>query len=149
MLIKAKCVLGIKAKDGRSPIWPGSVAEVDDKDGKRMVELGVAEEISAAPKNRPSNISAGQNPGANPSGAENAQNEPSGAGNEYVTGHLDKDQLQEMSFADLKALAKDMGIDTGKIKSKSGMIEAITAVEVEAPAGDELPDLTPQDVVDE
>ena len=149
MLIKAKCVLGIKAKDHKSPIWPGSVAEVDDNDGKRMVELGVAEEISAAPKNRSSYISAGQNPGANPSGAENAQNEPSGAGNEYVSGHLDKDQLQEMSFADLKALAKDMGIDTGKIKSKSGTIEAITAVEVEAPAGDELPDLTPQDVVDE
>ena len=49
----------------------------------------------------------------------------------------------------LKALAKDLGIETGKIKSKSGMISAITAVEVEAPADDELPDLTPQDVIEE
>lgn len=146
MFIKAKCVLGIKAKDGRSPIWPGSVAEVDDKDGKHMVELGVAEEISAAPKNRSSNISAGQNPGANPSGAENAQNEPSGAGNEYVAGHPDNDQLQEMSFADLKALAKDMGIDTGKIRSKEGMINAILVARMEME--ESFPTIEVQEVVE-
>ena len=147
MLIKAKCVLGIKAKDHKSPIWPGSVAEVDDKEGKRMVELGVAEEISAAPKNRSSYISAGQNPGANPSGAENAQNEPSGAGNEYVAGHPDNDQLQEMSFADLKALAKDMGIDTGKIRSKEGMINAILVARMEME--ESFPTIEVQEVVDE
>ena len=156
MFIKAKCVLGIKTKDGRSPIYPGSVAEVDDRDGKLMVERGVAEEINAAPKKRGGNISAGKTPSENPPKDENAQNEPSTPenGEGTIKGNLVKEDLEEMSFTQLKELAKDMGIETGKIKSKAAMIEAICSVEVTADAddvvetGEEPPTFDAQEVVE-
>lgn len=141
MLIKAKCVLGIKAKDGRSPIWPGSVAEVDDHEGKLMVERGVAEEISSARKIQPGNISAGKTPSENPPAIPNAQNEPSEGEN---------DELESMSFNELKEMAKGLGIDTGKIKSKAGMIAAIEDVATGIPAdGDVPPVFDAQEVIDE
>ena len=156
MFIRAKCVLGIKTKDGRSPIYPGSVAEVDDRDGKLMVERGVAEEINAAPKIQPGNISAGKSASENPSQGENAQNEPSGAKNTegVIKGHLVKEDLEEMTYTQLKELAKDMGIETGKIKSKAAMIEAICSEEVYADAddvvktGEEPPTFEAQEVVE-
>ena len=142
MFVKAKTVF--RTSDGLAT--PGCVVEVDEKLGKRLVQSGAAVETK-----RPATLGAAaaplpRFPGENQSEGENAQNGPKNA--ENVKGYLDMEQLEEMSFADLKALAKDMGIETGKIRSKSGMIEAITAVEVEAPA-DDLPDLTPQDVVEE
>ena len=147
MLIKARVVLGLTSRDGKCPIFPGDTAVVDDAEGKRAVEAGYAWEVDAVPADKPGNISPVSSRCENPSGGQSAQNGPENANN--VKGHLDRDQLEEMSFADLKALAKDMGIETGKIRSKSGMIEAILAVEVEAPIEDELPDLAPQEVIDE
>jgi len=156
MFIKAKCVLGIKTKDGRSPIYPGSVAEVNDRDGKLMVERGVAEKINASPKNRAGNISAGKTPSENPPKSGNAQNEPSGAKNTegVIKGHLVKEDLEEMTYTQLKELAKDMGIETGKIKSKAAMIEAICSEEVYTDAddvvetGEEPPTFEAQEVVE-
>lgn len=53
--------------------------------------------------------------------------------------HLDKAQLDEMKFDDLKKLAVDMGIDITGIKKKADLVDAIAAVEVEPgePADDE------------
>ena len=135
MFIRAKCVLGIKTKDGRSPIYPGSVAEVDDRDGKLMVERGVAEETG-----RPAAVGTVHQaptpiPGENPSAIPDAQNEPSEGEN---------DDLESMTFNELKALAKEMGIETGKIKSKAGMIQAIH----EAAADDQPPVFEAQEVVE-
>lgn len=45
--------------------------------------------------------------------------------------HLDKAQLDEMKFDDLKKLAADMGIDITGIKKKADLVYAIAAVEVE------------------
>lgn len=45
--------------------------------------------------------------------------------------HLDKAQLDEMKFDDLKKLAADMGIDITGIKKKADLVDAIAAVEVE------------------
>ena len=45
--------------------------------------------------------------------------------------HLDKAQLDEMKFNDLKKLAADMGIDITGIKKKADLVDAIAAVEVE------------------
>lgn len=45
--------------------------------------------------------------------------------------HLDKAQLDEMKFDDLKKLAADMGIDIIGIKKKADLVDAIAAVEVE------------------
>ena len=151
MFIRSKCVLGVTAKDGTCPIYPGFCAEVDDAEGKRAVESGYAVEITAVATERPGSTGVASQTSVNPSTEETAQNGPGNAGNGQIAGHLDRDQLQEMSYTDLKALAKDMGIETGKIKSKAGMIEAICAVEVYADADD--PEEAPpvfdaQDVID-
>ena len=45
--------------------------------------------------------------------------------------HLNKAQLDEMKFDDLKKLAADMGIDITGIKKKADLVDAIAAVEVE------------------
>ena len=57
--------------------------------------------------------------------------------------------LEEMSFAELKALAQENGIDIGGIRSKAGLIEAISAQAEDGIPADDLPDLAAQDVVDE
>ena len=135
MLIKAKTVLGIKDLDGNSPIYPGTYAEVDESTGKRLVESGVAEETT-----RPEAVGSIHQaqtpvPSENPPAIPNAQNEPSEGEN---------DDLESMTFNELKALAKEMGIETGKIKSKSGMIQAIH----EAAANDQPPVFEAQEVVE-
>ena len=117
---KSRYVVPVTRKSG--PI------DVDPDEAARLVELGVAEYVTGEPVK--------------------AEKAPEAPAEETVTGHLDGTDLESMSFAELKALAQDMGIETGKIKSKAAMIEAITAVEVEAPAEDDLPDLNAQDVVD-
>lgn len=45
--------------------------------------------------------------------------------------YLDREQLEEMTFADLKSLAKEMGISSTKLRSKADYIEAIASVPVE------------------
>lgn len=45
-------------------------------------------------------------------------------------GHLDHEQLGELTNAQLKELAEEMGIDTKKLTTKAKLIEAITAAEV-------------------
>ena len=75
--------------------------------------------------------------GVNPPDAQNAPEGP----------NLAKEtNLEEMSYAELKTIAKGMGIEAGKIKSKTGMIEAI--LEREGLQADELPELTPEDVIE-
>ena len=134
MFIRALCVLGIKTKDGRSPIWPGSVAEVDDADGLHMIELGCATETGAVPSERPGSTAPVSVPSENSNETGNARNEPSEGEN---------GDLEAMSYTELKAMAKEMGIEAGKIKSKSGMIDAIRAAQA-----DEFPDLAPLGVIE-
>lgn len=54
------------------------------------------------------------------------------------TGHLDPEQLSALTCDKLRALAEDMGISTGKLKTKAQLIDAITAVEV-IPGDGDLP----------
>ena len=71
-----------------------------------------------------------------------------------IKGHLVKEDLEEMTYTQLKELAKDMGIETGKIKSKAAMIEAICSEEVYTDAddvvetGEEPPTFEAQEVVE-
>ena len=116
-----------------NPVKAGSPPiEVDDAEAERLFALGVAEKADPEENKAPE--------------AKAAEKAPEAAG-EPITGHLDGVDLESMSFNDLKALAKDIGIDAGKIKSKAGLIQAITEVEVEAPA-EELPAFDAEDVVD-
>ena len=59
--------------------------------------------------------------------------------------HLDTEQLQEMTVAQLKELAAELGIETAKLRKKDDLIAAIVDVPVEP--GEEigegdLPDLS-------
>ena len=142
MIIKALCVIGAKAKNGTGPLYPGCSYDVEDELAKRLVAQDVAEfdQIRANP------APAAAIPSENPPTGGTSPDGPS-EGEELIPGV----ELDEMSFNELKALAKDMGIDTGKIKSKAGMIEAISAhAKVGIPADDDVPpEFDALDVVDE
>ncbi len=67
-------------------------------------------------------------------------------GEKIIKGHLDKEQLSEMGYNDLKHLAKELGVPA--IGSKEELIEKIAVAEVEVPAEDneeEPPTLQPAD----
>ena len=138
MIIKALCVIGVKAKNGTGPLWPGCTYDVENALAKRLVAQEVAEfvKIPANP------VPAASIPGENPPKSVNA---PEGA----TEGEHEIIDLEAMTYTELKAMAQEMGIETGKIKSKAGMIDAITTAMPGIPADDELPELLPQDVVDE
>lgn len=112
---KSHYVIPVKA--GEAPI------DLDNAEADRLIGLGVAEAVQTEENKAP-------------------ETEAPEVASESKTEGL---SLEKMSFNELKALAQEKGIDIGGIRSKSGMIEAITeAVE----SGDDFPDLTPQDVID-
>lgn len=90
----------------------------------RLVGLGVAEYV-----NTPTSENEAEN------GQEEAED----------VGRLDPEQLEELTNAQLKEMAQEMGIDTKKLTTKAKLIEAITAVDVipgpetEAEDDDETP----------
>ena len=134
MVIKAKCVIGAKSKDGTGPLYAGCMYDVEDSLAKSLIARGVAEfgEILARPAR------AGQIPRENPSDAASAPEGPKNDENGDIV-------LDDMTYTELKAYAQDLGIETGKIKSKAGMIEAIRNAALEGA----LPVITPQEVIDE
>jgi len=97
--------------------------ELEDAEAKRLVSLGVAEIITEG-------VATGGNgeetnpPSVNPSNDENGSNGENEGENEIV-GHLDAEQLREMTNKELKALADGMGIDTSKMKVKDDYIQAM------------------------
>lgn len=119
---------------------------LDDAEAKRLVSLGVAEIITEGVATS-GNGKETNPPSVNPSNDENGSNGENEGGND-IDGHLDAEQLREMTNKELKALAEDMGIDTSKMKVKDDYIQAIVAVEVSAPSNDENgenpPDISPE-----
>lgn len=75
-----------------------------------------------------------------PAGSDDDQtgNGSAALGNGAEAGYLAPEQLSALTCDRLRALAEDMGISTGKLKTKAQLIDAITAVEV-APGEDALP----------
>jgi len=137
MLIRAISILGAKSKDGTGPIYPGCVADVDDEVGKRYVELGVATEIAPVSPRFAREAAPTPNPSENPTEAENAQKGQKTANPEEDV------NLEEMSFAKLKAMAQILGVYDGKMKSKDAVIRAIVSAQY-AP-----PQFAPMDVIEE
>jgi len=136
MLIRAMTVLGVRdLNTGVSPIFPGTVAEIDDETAKRFIENCVAIPVPNPGAVETAKAPLTQNPGKNPSDGGNAQE---GAKN---------GELEGMSFNELKAIAKDLGVETGKIRSKEGMINAILVARMELE--ENFPTISPQDVVEE
>lgn len=98
--------------------------ELSPEKEARLVGLGVAEYV-----NTPTSENEAEN------GQEEAED----------VGRLDPEQLEELTNAQLKEMAQEMGIDTKKLTTKAKLIEAITAVDVipgpetEAEDDDETP----------
>ena len=75
------------------------------------------------------------------------------ADDQEVTGHLAKNQLEEMTIQQLQNLAGDLGVDVTGCKKKAEYVDAIAAAEVNAGGmvddedtdGDDLPDLNAAD----
>lgn len=75
------------------------------------------------------------------------------ADDQEVTGHLAKNQLEEMTIQQLQNLAGDLGVDVTGCKKKANYVDAIAAAEVNAGGmvddegtdGDDLPDLNAAD----
>lgn len=75
------------------------------------------------------------------------------ADDQEVTGHLAKNQLEEMTIQQLQNLAGDLGVDVTGCKKKADYVDAIVAAEVNAGGmvdyegtdGDDLPDLNAAD----
>ena len=126
------------------PIDRGGICEVSEEEAQRLFALRVArpaEETPAPAVATPPAGEDGSGAGADPSnsgeGAEGAE-----------SAHLDPEQLKTLTNAKLTELAKEMGIDTAKLKTKAQLIAAITDVPLEdaiAEDDDEAPPvLTPE-----
>lgn len=118
MKVKIICgSYGYRTKYGVKPVMLGDTCEVDGMEAGRLVGLGVAEIVDAP---------------AAPSAAEQENDTPAekGAAEKPVAAHLVPEDLADMTVANLKKMAADMGIDTKALKTKDALIQAICAEEV-------------------
>jgi hypothetical protein len=105
----------------------GGICEVDEAEARRLVALGVAaivHEADEAPVASGSTVESGDIPCVDMPSAENGAESDAEA-------HLDPEQLKTLTKAKLTELAKEMGIDTAKLKTKAQLIAAITDVPLE------------------
>lgn len=134
MIVEILCGgYGCHTKTGIHTVMHGEQCEVSEAEATRLIGLGVAKTVFSAP-NAPENA-----PAEVPAAAEGNDTpaaETSQGGSETV--HLDPDQLHDMTVANLKKLAADMGIDTKPLKTKDALIQAICAEDVVP--GDECAD---------
>lgn len=144
-MVEVKITIGSygwrKTKDAMPKlIERGGTCKVDEAEAQRLVALGVAaivNEADEAPVATASAPESGAAPCSDIPGAENDAESDTEA-------HLDAEQLQKMTVAQLKELAEEMCISTAKLKRKDDLIAAIIAVSVEPgeeAAEGELPDL--------
>lgn len=119
----------------------GGICEVDEAEARRLVALGVAaivREADEAPVASGSTVESGDTPCADMPSEENGAESNAEA-------HLDAEQLQKMTVAQLKELAAELGIETAKLRKKDDLIAAIAAVPVEPGeeiSEDDLPELS-------
>lgn len=134
MIVEILCGgYGCPTKTGVHTVSRGERCEVSDAEAARLIGLGVAKcalSAPAAPETAPAEAPAVAEGNDTPA-AETSQN-----GSEAA--HLDPDQLHDMTVANLKKLAADMGIDTKQLKTKDALIQAICAEDVVP--GDECAD---------
>ena len=116
---------GYRTKFGVKPVMLGDTCEVDGVEAGRLAGLGVAEIVDA-----PAAPSAAA---PAPSAAEQEYNDTpaeKSAAEKPAAAHLVPEDLADMTVANLKKMAADMGIDTKALKTKDALIQAICAEEV-------------------
>ena len=119
MKVKIICgSYGYRTKYGVKPVMLGDTCEVDGMEAGRLVGLGVAEIVDApaAPSAAVPAPSAAEQEYNDTPAEENATEKPAA--------------LADMTVANLKKMAADMGIDTKALKTKDALIQAICAEEV-------------------
>ena len=134
MIVEILCGgYGCPTKTGVHTVSRGERCEVSDAEAARLIGLGVAKyafSAPTAPETVPVDVPATAEGNDTPA-AETSQN-----GSEVA--HLAPYQLHDMTVANLKKLAADMGIDTKQLKTKDALIQAICAEDVVP--GDECAD---------
>ena len=127
-----------------TPIFRGETCEVDDAEGKYLIETGAAVLVSTEPDESEPEPTVPDvledSPIGNLSEDEEAQEGPSVV--------PDMEYLETLSFDELKNYAAKLGIDTKKLRSKLAIREAIIdAVGEEAVDGGEPPELDASEVI--
>ena len=121
MKVKIICgSYGYRTKYGVKPVMLGDTCEVDGMEAGRLVGLGVAEIVDAPAA--PASSAAEQEYNDTPA-EKSATEKPAAA-------HLVPEDLADMTVANLKKMAANMGIDTKALKTKDALIQAICAEEV-------------------
>lgn len=121
MKVKIICgSYGYRTKYGVKPVMLGDTCEIDGMEAGRLVGLGVAEIVDAPAA--PASSAAEQEYNDTPA-EKSATEKPAAA-------HLVPEDLADMTVANLKKMAADMGIDTKALKTKDALIQAICAEEV-------------------
>lgn len=148
MRLKAKTIFLLPEGDGKRTVFPGETVNADENTAQELISLGAAVEVAQSGKIWARPALAGENMSENQAEGGNGQSGPRNAEN-----GVSREELEAMSFSQLKEMAKALGIaDVGKIKSKAGMIEAILKNGEEIPEAapdDEPPALDALDVIDE
>lgn len=126
MIVEILCGgYGCPTKTGVHTVAHGERCEVSESEARRLIGLGVAKSPYITDRGTASTLAAA------PATAEGndtptAETQQGGSG----TAHLDPNQLQDMTVAELKKLAADMGIETKQLKTKDELVEAICAEDV-------------------
>ena len=142
MFIQAKTVF----LTGSHLVVPGETVEVNNTLGERLVKMKAAVEyprFAVATAHAPSGE-------ADPNGTipsdEDGGNTPGDSGNEKDDLTDDDENLifsTDMKANELRAAMRERGLTISVGMSKAEMVEALNGT------GDDLPDITPQDVVEE
>lgn len=126
MLVEILCGgYGCRTKTGIHTVMRGEQCEVSESEARRLIGLGVAKSPYITDRGTANALAATP---ATAEGNDTPAAEASQNGSEAA--HLDPDQLHDMTVANLKKLAADMGIDTKQLKTKDALIQAICAEDV-------------------
>ena len=110
----------VDLKDVNSPAF-----DVDEKEAKRLIGLGVAKAVDED---------------------DSIKTDESTDSDSVITGHLTEEQLNELSYPELKKLCNEMGVSA--VGKKNELIERLVEVEVNADEesrveDSDFPDLQP------
>ena len=129
--MKVKIVAGVYGYRDQNgflkPKGEGEVIDIDDTEGERLIELGVASAVEpVASQDSIPDVFDDSEGDTTPDESEAEEEAVSEAtDDEYV-------DYNDMSFEELKESAKLLGIDTSKLRSKKAVIKAIEDLSTEA-----------------
>lgn len=144
MLVEILCGgYGCRTKTGIHTVMRGEQCEVSESEARRLIGLGVAKSPYITDRGTASTLAAA------PATAEGndtptAETQQGGSG----TAHLDPNQLQDMTVAELKKLAADMGISLSPVYHISGISDTAELQNVLNAQNDSLRELVLEIVKD-